>query len=443
MSARGEATSGAEGTARPPSPLRHRDFALFVVTMLGSTFAGQMVLLGIQWQVYALRRSALELGLIGLAEFAGLLLTALPAGQLADRLPRRLVLEASIVLNLLVTGLLLLVSLTGAGRLWPFLALAVGSGAGSAIGWPASRAMTPNLVPPEILQSALALRTMTMQMAVIASPALAGVLLTVGASLVYGVAIALLGLSFATVLLFRVPQATRAPEDESMLTSLRAGLRFVRHTPVLLGAITLDLFAVLFGGAISLAPLFAVSILHAGPVGAGLLRAAPAAGALLAGWALMRRPLQRRVGRTLMAVVAVFGASQIVFGVSKSLPLSLAVLAVGGFADMISMNIRATTVALATPDELRGRVNAVEMVFISASNELGAFESGAAAAAIGAVASVVAGGALTVALALGWPRLFPSLGRADRFEEMEAQPAPVRAPRELAARPVREAVPPG
>jgi MFS family permease len=442
MSARGE-VNDTRGRARPASPLHHRDFTLFVVTMLGSTFAGQMVLLGIQWQVYALHRSALELGLIGLAEFAGLLLVALPAGHLADRLPRRLVLEGSIVLNLLVTCLLLAVSLAGADRLWPFLALAVGSGAASAIGWPASRAMTPNLVPPEILQSALALRTMTMQMAVIAAPALAGILLTIGAPLVYGVGMALLGLSFTTALFFRVPQAARRAEDESMVTSLRAGLRFVRRTPVLLGAITLDLFAVLFGGAISLAPLFAVSILHAGPVGAGLLRAAPAAGALVAGWTVMRRPLRRRVGRMLMVVVAVFGATQIVFGVSKSLPLSLAALAIGGFADMISMNIRATTVALATPDELRGRVNAVEMVFISASNELGAFESGAVAAAIGAVAGVVTGGAVTISLALAWPRLFPPLGRLDRFEDLESRSRPPHGGWGIRRRPVQEATPPG
>ncbi|MGZ4360289.1 MAG: MFS transporter [Gaiellaceae bacterium] len=421
--------------SRPPSPLRHRNFALFVVAMLGSTFAGQMVLLGIQWQVYAIRHHALDLGLIGLAEFTGLLLVALPAGHLADRLPRRLVLEASIALNLVVTGLLLAVSLSGASSIWPFLALAVGSGVASAIGWPASRAMTPSLVPAEILQSALALRTMTMQMAVIAAPAIAGVLLTVGASVVYGVAMALLGLSFVVVLFFRAPRVVRTETlgDESMLSSLRAGLRFVRRTPVLLGAITLDLFAVLFGGAISLAPLFAVSILHAGSVGAGLLRAAPAAGALVAGYLLMRRPLRRRVGRTLMTVVAVFGVTQIVFGLSKSLPLSLAVLAIGGFVDMISMNIRATTVALATPDELRGRVNAVEMVFISASNELGAFESGGVAAAIGAVASVVAGGTITIALALGWPRLFPSLGRIDRFEDLEPAPVGLEVARVLGA----------
>ena len=194
---------------------------------------------------------------------------------------------------------------------------------------------------------------------------------------------------------------------------------------MLLGAISLDLFAVLFGGAIALAPVFARSILHVGPVGLGLLRSAPAAGAIVAGLWMARRPLQRNAGRTLLIVVGAFGASMVVFGLSHSFALSMAALAVSGFVDMISMNIRATTVAVATPDALRGRVLAVEMVFISASNELGAFESGAAAALFGTVTSVVAGGVITIGLATGWTRLFPALARIDRLEDV--RPAAVGA----------------
>ena len=211
---------------------------------------------------------------------------------------------------------------------------------------------------------------------------------------------------------------------------------------MLLGAITLDLFAVLFGGAVALLPLFARSILHVGPTGLGVLRSAPAAGAVVAAVLLSRRSLASHVGRTLLMAVAAFGASIVVFGLSKSFALSLVALAASGFADMISVNIRATTVAIATPGDLRGRVNAVEMVFISASNELGAFESGTAAALIGAVPAVVAGGALTIGLAIVWPWLFPALARADRYEQLRpaaetaaSAPAPTGSPRQ--ARPKR------
>jgi len=206
------------------------------------------------------------------------------------------------------------------------------------------------------------------------------------------------------------------------LESLIAGVRFVLHTRMLLGAIALDLFAVLFGGATALLPVFARSILHVGPVGLGILRTAPAVGALIAAIILARRPLRPRAGPTLLAVVAIFGASMVVFGVSRWLPLSLAALAVGGFVDMISMNIRMTTVALVTPNELRGRVSAVEMVFVSASNELGAFESGLVASLIGTVTTVVAGGVATIAIALSWTRLFPALSRMGRLEDLRPEP---------------------
>jgi hypothetical protein len=205
---------------------------------------------------------------------------------------------------------------------------------------------------------------------------------------------------------------------ESSWEQLLAGLRFVRRTPVLLGAISLDLVAVLFGGAMALLPLYAKSILDTGPVGLGILRSAPAVGSLAGAIILARRPLGRHAGRTLLIVVAVFGAANIVFGLSTWFPLSFAALVVAGFADMFSMNIRSLIAALATPDELRGRVNAVEMVFISASNELGAFESGMAAALIGAVPAVVLGGAVTVGVAALWGRLFPALREIDRLEQL-------------------------
>ena len=207
------------------------------------------------------------------------------------------------------------------------------------------------------------------------------------------------------------------------LESLLGGIRLIRATPIILGAITLDLFAVLFGGAVALLPLFAQSILHTGPLGLGVLRSAVAVGALIAGIRLARKPLGGNAGRTLLLAVGTFGLSMVVFGLSRWFLVSAIALAASGFADMISMNIRATAVALATPNSLRGRVNAVEGVFIGASNELGAFESGAAAALVGAVPAVVAGGALTILLALVWPKLFPALARVDRLEDVQPSPS--------------------
>jgi hypothetical protein len=251
----------------------------------------------------------------------------------------------------------------------------------------------------------------------IGGPALGGLLFALRPEAVYASGVALLVASSLILVPVTRPEAAPRPAgDAPGLATLFAGIRFIRATPVILGAITLDLFAVLFGGAVALLPLFAKSILHTGPFGLGVLRSMVAVGALVAGIRLARRPLGGRAGRTLLVVVATFGASMVVFGLSRSVWLSALALAVSGFADMISMNIRATTVALATPNALLGRVNAVEGVFIGASNELGAFESGAAAALVGAVPAVVAGGALTILLALVWPRLFPQLAAVDRLE---------------------------
>jgi Transmembrane secretion effector len=213
------------------------------------------------------------------------------------------------------------------------------------------------------------------------------------------------------------------------LHSVLEGLRFVRHTQILLGAILLDLMAVLFGGAVALLPVYASSILHVGATGLGFLRAAPAVGALAGAAVITRRPIAGRAGRLLLTVVFLYGASIVVFGLSRSYPLSLAALGVSGFVDLYSMNIRSTTVALASPDRLRGRVNAVEMVFISASNQLGYFESGLAAYLVGTVPAVVGGGVMTMLIALSWRRFFPALAEVDRLEEVRPpQPAPVQAP---------------
>jgi MFS family permease len=386
------------------SALRHRDFSLFLVSMVAEAFALQMSFVAIGWQVYSIRGNALDLGLLGLAEFLPLLLLALPAGQLADRFPRRYLLVVMMLLNLVVLSGLLAVTIVDTGHVWPFFALAFVQGVGSAIGAPAGRALTPSLVPAEILVSALAQRSMAFQLSGVIAPAVGGLLFAIQPELVYVVAL----------------RSGREPAAESAvgLNEVLAGVRLIRRTNVLLGAISLDLFAVLFGGAVALLPIFAKDILEVGPTGLGLLRAAPAIGSLITASAIARYPIRRKAGPMLFAVVAGFGVSMVVFGFSRSMWLSMLALAVGAGLDMVSVVLRQTILPLVTPDELRGRVNAVEMVFISASNELGAFESGVAAALIGAVPAVVLGGVVTVVVAGVWWKLFPSLARVDRLDEL-------------------------
>jgi hypothetical protein len=269
----------------------------------------------------------------------------------------------------------------------------------------------------------MALRSTTFQFAVVAGPALGGLVLAIDHSgvAVYAIAtVFCLAAAVAAGAIREPGRAAFAPPAPGW-SSLLEGLRFVRRTQVLLGAITLDLFAVLFAGAVFLLPAFAHDVLHVGPLGLGLLRASPAVGAVLAGIWLARHPLSEREGRTLLIAVAAFGLSMIVFGLSEWFALSLVALAFSGFTDMFSMSVRGTTVAVATPDALRGRVNAVEMVFISASNELGGFESGVAAALIGAVPAVVVGGTLTVGLAVAWKWVFPALAKVDGLSRLRPE----------------------
>ena len=406
-----------ERLERLPPALRHRDYSLLWAALLVEGLGAQMATVAVGWQVFEIHHSAFDLGLIGLAEFAPLPLLALPAGHLADRLSRRLLFAGATAVTVVVAVLLLVVSLNGADELWPFVALAFAVGCANAIATPPGRALPAVVVPFELIANAMALRSIAFQVAMIAGPAIGGLLFVASAELVYGTAALLLTVGLVCILLIREPAREPSHEAPGWDTVL-AGIHFIRRVQILLGAISLDLFAVLLGGAIALAPLFAQDILHTGPVGLGLLRSAPAVGALIAGVMLAHRPLRTNAGPTLLVVVALFGVSMIVFGLSKWLPLSLLALAVSGFVDMISMNIRATTVAMVTPDELRGRVLAVENVFISASNELGAFESGVAAALLGAVPAVVIGGIATIALAGIWSRLFPELSHVGRLEDL-------------------------
>jgi MFS family permease len=407
---------------RLPPALRVRGFALLWTALLTNGFATQMMVVAIGWQVYSIRHRPLDLGLVGLAEFLPLPLLALPAGQLADRVSRRRVAAVAAGLQVGIALILLAITAVGPHSIWPFLAVGLLAGITSAIGTPAQRSLTPELVPSELLAGAIALRSVASQIGVVAGPAVGGLIFAIEPLAVYAVAGTMLIVAGGVTL--GLPRTvSRRGEERIDRDSLVAGIRFITGTRVVLGAILLDLVAVLFGDAIALAPVFAKTILEGGPVVLGLLRAAPSAGALLAGLLITRRPLQFRAGRTLLLVVATFGAATIVFGLSRSLPLSLAMLAITGFVDMISMNIRATTVTMLTPISLQGRVSAVEWVFISASNELGAFESGAMAALLGATRAVVLGGALMIGFAGAWPRLFPPLARLGRLDELEPEPA--------------------
>jgi MFS family permease len=404
--------------------LEVRDFRRWFCATFGMSLALQMVDVIIGWSVYSHQQSALDLGWIGLAEFVPLFVLALPAGHLADHFPRKYVLAGATMLGVGVCIGLAVITTAGIHATLPYLAFAVGAGVTMALGQPAARAMPPMLVERELIQSAMTLRSFAGQGAQVIGPALGGLIYGVSPSAVY--LIAAVACAFATVAAISIGPGlardgvdTAVPRRAASMRSVLEGLRFLRRTEIVLGAILLDLFAVLFGGAVALLPVFADHILHVGATGLGVLRAGPAVGALIGAVFLTRRPITRHAGRLLLTVVASFGACMIAFGLSHDFELSFLVLVLSGFVDLFSMNIRSTTAALATPDQLRGRVGAVEVVFISASNQLGAFESGLAASLVGTVPAVVGGGCVTIAIALGWTRLFPVLGRVDRMNEIE------------------------
>ncbi len=389
-----------------------RAFMQLWFARLASTAASQMLMVAVGWQMYDLTGSAWDLGLVGLLQFAPALLLALWAGHVIDRHHRARIVAACLAVQMAVAGVLWASSQGGwAGRellLWVSLVL----GAVRAFQMPAQQALTPSLVPAAMLPRALAFSSAGMQGAIIAGPALGGFIYVAGASATYAVCAALFLVASVLAALIRYVQQPRRQEPASWATVL-AGVHFIRHNPVILGAISLDLFAVLLGGATALLPIFAKDILQVGPWGLGLLRAAPAVGALAMSLALARWPVRRRTGHVLLGAVAVFGVAMLVFGLSTSLVLSLAALTVSGAADMISVVIRSTLVQLETPDEMRGRVSAVNSVFIGASNQLGEFESGATAALLGPVGSVVLGGLGTLLVAGLWLRLFPALAQRD------------------------------
>ncbi len=410
--------------------LRHRDFTLYLVGRFCAAIAAQMLVIGVGWQVYQLTGRLLDLGLIGLSQFLPFFCLVLFAGHAADRYERRMILILCGSVQFLCACLLLGFVYAGVTHTWPiFLVLSL-LGVARAFQMPTAQSFLPNLIPVESLRNAVAISSSTFQVATIAGPSLGGILYALadgvtgihsGAALVYGTAAALCVCAVAMLAAIRLRRIPPKPAAISW-SSLLQGLRFVWRRKTVLGAISLDLFAVLFGGATALLPAFTRDVLHAGPDVFGYLRTAPGVGAGITAILLAFRPISRRVGPTMFAGVMAFGAATVVFGVTHRTWVALIALVLLGAGDMVSVFIRSVLVQLETPDDIRGRVSAVNAVFIGASNELGEFESGLTAAWMGLVPAIVAGGVLTLVVGVLWARyLFPVLWRMQSFEELGAR----------------------
>ena len=403
--------------ASAAAPLRQfTAFLRFWWARVAGTAANQMLMVAVGWQMYDLTGSAWDLGLVGLLQFTPALALVLVAGHVVDRYHRARIVSLCMLAQAGVAALLALAAWRGWASRELLLGVSVLLGTVKAFQMPAQQALAPLLVPSAVLPRALAFSSAGMQGAIILGPAIGGFIFVAGAQAVYAVCVLLFGLAAALLAIVRYDHAPRAGQVLSMDTLL-AGVRFIRQREVVLGAISLDLFAVLLGGATALLPIFAKDVLHVGPWGLGLLRAAPAVGALALSVVLTRWPIRRRAGRVLLGAVAIYGLSTLVFALSTAFVLSMLALAVGGAADMVSVVIRQSLVQLDTPDAMRGRVSAVNSVFIGASNQLGEFESGVTAAWFGPVGSVLLGGVGTLLVAALWFRLFPSLAQRDTLSQ--------------------------
>jgi MFS family permease len=407
-------------TQAAPAVYRDRDFNVFLASRFLATTAMMIQSVAVGWQVYEIARNPLALGLVGLSEFVPMFLLTLPAGDVSDRFDQRKVFALSLMLEGVCGALLIGLTLAHSHRALAFYVVMMLFGAARGFSGPASQSLLPFLVPPERLPKSIAWGSSAFQIAVIAGPALGGLLYALGPIAAYGACtLCFVGAGIGISTLGgrrREMQATGTRAIERVVE----GIRFVRQRPVVLGAISLDLFAVLLGGATALLPVYARDILHVGPIGLGVLRSAPAIGAAVVALSLGRRPLERNTGSMMFGAVAIFGVATIVFGVSTSFYLSLAALFVLGASDMVSVFIRSALIQFATPDSMRGRVSAVNMLFIGASNELGEFESGLTASWFGTVLSVIVGGIGTLVVVAVWMALFPPLRKVDRLSDISA-----------------------
>jgi hypothetical protein len=410
---------GPAATRRFPglAVLRHAQFARFACCRFCTTLSWQMLGVAVGWRVYALTHDALALGIVGLAEFLPFMLLVMLGGHVADRADRRDILVTAWTLETVCIGVLLALTLAGGTAVWPVYLVIVAFGTTRAFYAPAMQALVPTLVPREEFPRAVALNSTLFQVASISGPALGGVLYLLGPAVVFATCCAL----FAVTVLLTLSLGThRAQRSEGAMPwsgghALLEGLRYVLHQRLVLGVISLDLFAVLFGGATALLPIYAAEVLHIGPVGLGALRSAPSIGAGITAVLLAARPINRHGGRWMFGGVAAYGLCTLVFGLSRSVALSVTALCLLGCGDMLSVYVRGILVQLNTPDAIRGRVSAINSMFIGGSNELGEFESGLTARWFGTVRAVLLGGALTLAVVTAWMGLFPELRRLDRL----------------------------
>ncbi len=400
------------------SALAFRNFRLFMAMRLPASLAVQMQSVAVGWMVYDITNAPLSLGLVGFAQFLPVFGFAIVAGHVADIYDRRRILLACLGMQLICALLLLAIVTSGLRAVWPIYAVLLLFGTARAFSAPAIQSILPNLVPRVLLGNAFAWNSSSFQTMTIAGPAMGGLIYAIGAGAVYAVAAGMFLLSLLAALALESPPVQSDGRGMD-LGSLFAGIRFIRAHPAIAGAISLDLFAVLFGGATALLPVYARDILVVGPLGLGLLRSAPAVGAVAVGLVLAHRSLGRHAGRTMFAAVGLFGIATIVFGLSRNFLISLLALAVLGASDMVSVFVRQNLVQRSTPDAMRGRVNGVNFLFIGASNELGEMESGATAAWFGSVEAVVLGGIGSLAVMALWLWRFPELRSIDRLEEVE------------------------
>ncbi|WP_076864624.1 MFS transporter [Bradyrhizobium mercantei] len=405
----------AQPEAASADLFRHPPLLLFVASRGFSEFAYQIATVAIGWQVYALTGSAVYLGLVGLVQFIPSALLVFIAGHAADRYDRRRVVQVCQIIQGLGAGYLGWRSFAGDLTVPEIFTVLVAFGVASAFGDPAASALLPAVAPEGHLQRATALSTGAWQVSVVAGPAIGGFAYAISPVVPYAVMTAFWLLAALLAGAIRLERPAAEPDPPS-LGQLFAGVKFVRDNPAILGTISLDLFAVLLGGASALLPIYARDILQAGPWALGVMRAAPAVGALVMTAVLARHPITKHIGVRMFQGVIAFGVATCVFALSKEIWLSTLALAAMGAADTISVVIRVSLVQLATPDEMRGRVGAVNYLFVNASNQLGEFESGITAALFGTVPAALIGGIGTVAVALLWMRLFPSLRKVERLE---------------------------
>jgi MFS family permease len=410
----------------PDSVLQHRPFVLFWFARVATTTGYQMLVVAIGWQLYELTGNPLDLGLVGLAQFIPGFLLVLVIGQVTDRYDRRFILSTCQAVEAVMAAVLLMAAVSGAISRELILGIAFVMGGARAFELTAMQTIVPSLVPLPLVPRAVAGSATANQSATIVGPALGGFIYAVSPLAVYSLCCALFVLAGMLVIFVRIERATPQREPFTLATFF-AGFGFIKRSPIILGAISLDLFAVLLGGATALLPVFARDIHAAGPWALGLLRAAPAVGALGMAIMLTRWSFDRNAGRIMFAAVTAFGLSTIVFALSSSFIVALMALVVLGASDMVSVVIRMTLVQLGTPDEMRGRVTAVNALFIGASNQLGEFRAGAAAAWLGAVPTVLIGGIGTLVIVALWLWLFPPLARVNRLEDVKPESAPKSA----------------